>query len=165
MSMQDGTRTRFATILILLLVLVTGSVVGIAADRRLGAGSSEGTEEASAQQDASSGAAGQEAVNDTTPRRRTLIVERVGLSEVQFALVDSIVSDYRRRQRELHDEIEDEIQQAYRPRYRVMLQEVREEIKGVLTPEQRMAYDSLLVDYDRRREEERRADSIAASRG
>ena len=166
MSMQDGARTRFATLLILLLVLATGSVMGVAIDRRLGARS------ASAKEVAAEGSrpsveptGGEEEASERSRNRRGLIVEQVGLTEIQHAQVDSIVSDYRQRMRDLHDEIEQEIQEAYQPRYGTLLAEVRVEIKGVLTPDQRMAYDSLLVDYDRRRQERRRQDSISDSRG
>jgi Spy/CpxP family protein refolding chaperone len=164
MSMQEGTRTRFATVLILLLVLATGSVMGVAIDRRIGAGGGSGAEETSEGSDSLS-TQGDSVEGQSSGNQRRLMVEQVGLSDAQHAQVDSIVAEYRRRTRALHDELDDEIQAAYQPRYRVLLDEVREEIKGVLTPDQRMAYDSLLVDYDRRREERRRADSISDSKG
>jgi hypothetical protein len=167
MSLQEGTRTRFATILILLLVLATGSVMGVAIDRRLGARGAPGEEVGSdvatsdsTQADSTGGEEGQSSGN-----RRRLLVDQVGLSELQQVQVDSIVADYRQRTRALHDELEDEIRAAYQLRYQVLRDEVREELKDVLNLDQRMAYDSLLVDYDRRREERRRQDSIAASRG
>jgi hypothetical protein len=171
MSMEKGTRTRLATILILFLVLATGSVLGIAVDRRLEArGSSEvevspegsGQRSGGEEDDTTSGAR-------SSSNRSSLIVEQVGLSEAQHAQVDSIVSEYRRQMRSLHAEVEEEVEaeirQAYQPRYRVLLSEVRDEVRAVLTEDQRMAYDSLLVEYDRRREERRSQDSISDSRG
>lgn len=163
MSMEQGTRTRLATILILLLILATGAVLGIAADRRLEA-RSQSASEASLQDEA--GQSGEdEAEDEESPRRRRLIVEQVGLSPEQKAQVDSIVAHYRQEMRDLQDELKVELRQAYTPRYRGLLEETREEIRGVLTPDQRMEYDSLLVEHDRRRDQRRDRDSISDSRG
>jgi hypothetical protein len=165
MTIGEGTRTRFATVLILLLVLLTGSIIGIALDRRLGAGALIGAEETSEGRGSAGEGEDSGSDADSTRNRRSLIVEQVGLSDEQQVEIDSIVREYRSRVRELHDEIEEEIQAAYQPRYGVLLEEVRGEIKDVLTPSQRVAYDSLLAEYDRRREERRRADSLSDSRG
>lgn len=163
MSMEQGTRTRLATILILLLILATGAVLGIAADRRLET-RSQSASEASLQDEA--GPSGEEeAEGEESPRRRRLIVEQVGLSPEQKAQVDSIVAHYRQEMRDLQDELQVELRQAYTPRYRGLLEETREEIRGVLTPDQRMEYDSLLVEHDRRRDQRRDRDSISDSRG
>jgi len=163
MSMEQGTRTRLATILILFLILATGAVLGVALDRRIEARSPSASE-ASPQDEA--GPSGEdEAEGEESPRRRHLIVEQVGLSPEQKAQVDSIVAHYRQEMRDLQDELQAELQQAYTPRYRGLLEETREEIKGVLTPDQRMEYDSLLVEHDRRRDERRDRDSISDSRG
>lgn len=163
MSMEQGTRTRLATILILLLILATGAVLGVALDRRIEARSPSASE-ASPQDEA--GPSGEdEAEGEESPRRRRLIVEQVGLSSDQKTQVDSIVARYRQEMRDLHDELQAEWQEAYTPRYRGLLEEVREEIKGVLTSDQRMEYDSLLVEYDRRRDQRRDRDSISDSRG
>ena len=167
MSMEKGTRTRLATILILFLVLATGSVLGIAVDRRLEARGSSGGEVAPEGEGRRSrgGDSVSEGEGRSSSNRSSLLVERVGLSEVQRTQVDSIVSEYRRQMRALHDEIEDEIRQAYQPRFRELLAEVRDELRAVLTTDQRTAYDSLLVEYDRRHEERRSQDSISDSRG
>lgn len=163
MSMEQGTRTRLATILILLLILATGAVLGIAADRRLET-RNQSASEASLQDEA--GPSGEEeAEGEESPRRRRLIVEQVGLSPEQKAQVDSIVAHYRQEMRDLQDELQVELRQAYTPRYRGLLEETREEIRGVLTPDQRMEYDSLLVEHDRRRDQRRDRDSISDSRG
>ena len=89
----------------------------------------------------------------------------MGLSPEQKAQVDSIVAHYRQEMRALQDELQAELRQAYTPRYRGLLEETREEIKSVLTPDQRMEYDSLLVEHDRRRDQRRDRDSISDSRG
>jgi len=86
----------------------------------------------------------------------------VGLSAEQKVQVDSIVNEYRQRVRELQDQLQDELREAYTPRYRELLEQTRTEIKGVLSPDQAVAYDSLLAERDRRREQRR--DSVPGSR-
>lgn len=160
--MEKSTRTRIATILILLLVLATGSVLGVAVDRRLVAGKA-GSETAEAEV----GKEGEREEGEEARRenRRRTIVEQVGLSPEQKVQVDSIVAHYRHRMRELERELENELRQAYLPRYRELVQGTREEIKGLLTPVQRIQYDSLLVEWDRRMEERRNRGSDAEPRG
>jgi len=66
--------------------------------------------------------------------------------------VDSIVGYYRTQMRDLHDEFDE----AYNSRYREIMAKSREEILRILTAEQRVAYDSLLVEMRARREGSRR---------
>ncbi|MGM0668695.1 MAG: hypothetical protein ACQET1_03195 [Gemmatimonadota bacterium] len=165
MGLKRVTRTRLTTILILLLVLVTGSVLGIAVDRRLEARDATGEKVAPGREKDDRQDRPPDAREGPSENRRRLIVEQVSLSEAQHLRVDSIVSHYRQRMRELERELEDELRRAYLPRYRELLEGTREEIKGVLTPAQRMEYDSLLVEYDRRREERRNRDSHSDSSG
>jgi Spy/CpxP family protein refolding chaperone len=167
MSMEKGTRTRFATLLILLLVLATGSVLGIAVDRRLQARgyTTERVRGESSRRSRDSSRSDQQADSSSTRSRRGLLVEQVGLSEAQQTQIDSIVAHYRQRMRELQEELEVELRQAYQPRYRGLLEKTRENIKAVLTPEQGAVYDSILADYDRRREDRHGQDSISDSRG
>lgn len=165
MSLEKATRTRLATVLILLLVLLTGSVLGIALDRRLEsrAVASEGGPSGEATAGERTGRGGEAAT--PSPGRRRLIVEQVGLTDVQKTRVDSIVSHYRQQMRDLQEELQKELETAYTPRYRSLLEETRSEIKGVLTSEQRLVYDSLLAEHDRRRAERRARDSISDSGG
>jgi hypothetical protein len=164
MSIEKGTRTRLTTVLILFLVLLTGAVLGIAADRRL-----EGTVASSESRDGETergrgsegDTQGEEGGGDAA-RQRHLIVEQVGLSTEQKVQVDSIVNEYRQRVRELQDQLQDELREAYTPRYRELLEQTRTEIKGVLSADQAVAYDSLLAERDRRREQRR--DSVPGSR-
>lgn len=165
MQMEQGTRTRLATILILFLVLVAGSVLGIAVDRKVGSGNATAQEMAGGGEDNPTEGDSARSRREGRETGRRLIVEQVGLSEAQKTEVDSIVSHYRQRMRELEDELEDELRRAYLPRYRELMEGTREEIKGVLTPAQRMQYDSLLEEYDRRRQERHNRDSDSDSRG
>ncbi len=165
MSLQPVVKTRLATILILLLVLVSGAVLGIALDRSLeakAAAVANESGEAGNRRSGGTGAGGEEGQNSG---RRRLIVEQVGLSESQKAEVDSIFTHYRQQMRALQDELQSEFQAAFTPRYRGLVEETREQIKGVLDPDQRVVYDSLLVEHDRRRAEQRRErDSVPSSK-
>lgn len=167
MSMEKGTRTRLTTALILFLVLVSGSVLGVAVDRSLEArGAASGARGWGAEARRSDGERrerGEE--GGDASRRRSLIVEQVGLSEGQKARVDSIVGHYRQRMRELQEEVQAELQAAYTPRYRELLEETRWEIKGVLTVGQQAVYDSLLVEHDRRREQRSTRDTLPDPKG
>lgn len=155
MDMEQGTRARLTTALILLLVLATGSVLGVAVDRRLEARNAAAEEVRSDPEAGEGRRPASERRDESSENRRRLIVESVGLTDQQKIRVDSIVSHYRHRMRELQGEIEEEVRRAYFPRYRELLENTREEIKGVLTPAQQVEYDSLLADYDRHRREER----------
>jgi Spy/CpxP family protein refolding chaperone len=168
MSLEKGTRTRLTTVVILFLVLATGFVLGIAVDRRLEARA--GTADARWPGSGGRGpgvdrAGGRGQSADTTTRRRSLLVEQVGLTDVQKEQIDSIVAHYRGKRDALQAQLEADLWEAYMPRSRELLEETREEIKSVLTPEQRTAYDSLLVERDRRREERRSRDSVPDSGG
>ena len=165
MSMEKGTRTRLTTILILLLVLVAGAVLGVAVDRRLeGKAAPSVAGESEMERGGTSGESGEGRGEAGEPsRRRRLIVEQVGLSEDQKTRVDSIVDRYRQEMRDLQEELQAELRAAYTPRYRELLEQTRAEIKGVLSPDQVVAYDSLLAERAQRREQHR--DSVPGSRG
>ncbi len=81
-------------------------------------------------------------------RRRRLIVDDVGLSQVQQAAVDSLVVFHRQRVSDLGAE--------FRPRYGTVFADLREEIKQVLTDDQRVMYDVLLAEHDAERAARRR---------
>ncbi len=152
--LERKARTRLVTALLLLLVLASGFALGLAVERRvLAEGVSTGAESGEEKED--EGEEGERSGEEGASRSRSLIVEQVGLSEAQKARVDSIVGEFRTRMRSLHKEFDE----AYSARYREILEDTRDEIKAVLSPEQRTAYDSLLVEWDRRRAEKRRDDS------
>lgn len=83
--------------------------------------------------------------------RRRLIVDGVGLSAVQKTAIDSLVVFHRQRMSDLDTE--------FQPRYRAVIRNLREEIKQVLTDEQRVMYDELLVERDEERAARRRNES------
>jgi hypothetical protein len=90
-----------------------------------------------------------------------MIVDQVGLSEAQKIQVDSIVGFYRGQMRALHEEFDE----AYSARYRDLNREAREEVRTVLTEEQRVVYDSLQADWQRRREERRQESPSGTDEG
>lgn len=79
--------------------------------------------------------------------RRTPMYERVGLSDAQRVLVDSIVVHYRSDVRELQRES----RESYDQQYMALVEAVRGAIKGVMTAQQRTQYDSILAASDERR--------------
>jgi Spy/CpxP family protein refolding chaperone len=118
---------------VLAVVFASGMLLGLAVDRSLHAGPVGDTV----------------ATTDTARERRQPMYEQVGPSERQMVSIDSIVDEHRVKMKELHAEF----RAAYNPRYQALVEETREAIKGVLTPEQAVAYDSLLEERDRRRAE------------
>jgi Spy/CpxP family protein refolding chaperone len=131
--MEKNARTRVVAALVLAVVFASGALLGLAVDRSLESESAERVEEA----------------DEGERRRRVPMYEQVGPSESQMISIDSIVEEHRARMSSLHAEF----RSAYNPRYQALLEETREAIKGVFTPEQAMAYDSLLKARDRRRAE------------
>ena len=128
-------RTRLATVVVLLAVFGSGLLVGLAADRSLVA--TPAAEAAVA------------AEPEAPAERRVPMYERVGPDAAQKMVIDSIVSEYRVSMKSLHAEF----RAAYNPRYQALVDETRAAIKGVLTPEQAIAYDSLIAERERKRAE------------
>lgn len=137
--MEKAPRTRLITALLLAVVFGTGLVVGLAVDSNLVAGpvAEPAAEEV-----------------ESSERRRVPVYEQVGPNETQMTSIDSIVREYRSGMKLLHREF----REAYDPRYRALIEETREAIKSVFDPEQAMAYDSLLAEFDQRRRERRDQD-------
>ena len=173
MSLERGTRARLATAVVLLLVLGAGVVLGVALDRQLEARGVIGTQDRrpggrQGENDWRRGfdprgrdpARGPREGRDSTHRRPSLVVEQVGLSEDQQARADSIYWLYRDKMRDLHQEFD----QEYNSRFREIMAQSREDMLSILTTEQRVTYDSLLAEWDRRREE-RRQDTIPDAGG
>ncbi len=123
----------------LALLFGSGVVVGFAWDRTA---SADPPEETSSEQSA-----------PEASRSRGRIVDRVGLTVEQDALVDSLVAFHRGRMKALDRD--------FRPRYRAVVNDLREEIMGVLTDEQSALYQTLLDEHDaeRRSRRSRRSDN------
>lgn len=139
MDGSSSKRTRLVTLAVLLLVFVSGLLVGLAVDRTLTAGPpAEEAEEREGRRDRD---------DDDRRRGRRYVIDGVELAPDQRSRVDSIIAFHRQRTKELSEEFEEE----YRPRYRQIVSETREAIKSVLTDEQAAIYDSLLSERARHR--------------
>jgi hypothetical protein len=127
---------------VLLLIFGVGVLAGIAGDRfvqrqasDLLAGVPEGNVEDPARSDRSS---------DGEPSSRDrAIIHRVDLSPDQRMAVDSVLSYYRAQVRGLTDD--------YNSAYWSAVESTRDELREILREDQRVTYDSLLVENDRRR--------------
>lgn len=135
MTMEPFKKARLASLAVLLVVVAAGFLLGVAWDRTRVSTPPESAEEVRDDDDEDRDGRG----------RRSLIVEKVGLSAQQKEQVDSIVAVHRERMEALQEEVA--------PRYRSIIETTRESIKEVLTAEQRSEYDSLLAEHDRRRRE------------
>jgi hypothetical protein len=159
MKLERSAKARVTTAFVLLLVLGTGVTLGVVLERQLEARgvSMEGVRDRGGgrtlpDRDRRLG----EWSRDSSPRRPSLLVEQVGLSEAQKEKVDSIVGYYRVHMRTLHEEFD----AAYMSRYIEILEATRNSIRTVLDEGQRAAYDSLLAEFDARMQQQRRRDSI-----
>ena len=141
--MSQGWRARLATAGVLLLIFGVGALVGIAADRLM-------------QRQAPELLAGEPSVSPEVeqveaspesepsgPSRSRWLIHQVDLTEEQRVTVDSVLSFYRAQVRELTD--------VYNDAYWSAVQATRDELRLILAEEQRVRYDSLLVENDRRR--------------
>jgi hypothetical protein len=143
--MTQGWRARLATAGVLALVFGVGALAGIAGDRMLERRTSDllagvpptptEVEEVEADEPA-------EPEVSSAPRSRWLI-HQVDLTESQRVAVDSVLTFYRAQVRELTD--------VYNDAYWSAVQSTRDELRSILEEEQRVRYDSLLVENDRRR--------------
>lgn len=151
--MNEATRTRAATLALLLLVFGVGVLAGVAGDRLLAGDSTEllaGPAEAVSEPRAD-GERRAEAGDDTArgedeegeERRGRALIHRVDLTDYQRVTVDSVLAYYRRHVRELTD--------TYNDAYWTAVEQTRDALRNILDEEQRIRYDSLLAENDRRR--------------
>jgi len=169
MTLERSTRARLTTALVLLLVLGSGVVLGVALDRRIEARDVAGEE--GRRPDGRMGMDGRTRgfdprsrdssrdpaqARDSSSHRPHMIIDQVGLSDAQKEKVDSIVGYFRGQMRALHTEFDE----AYSSRYLELNRMAREEVRAVLSEAQKTAYDSLQAAWMQRRQE-RRQDSIS----
>lgn len=146
--MSAALRARLVTGGILALVFGSGVLAGVAGDRLLGgdpvellAGPSPRSTELPV--DVAGGSEDEATDPDAPERRRSALIHRVDLSEGQRVSVDSVLSYYRAHVRSLTD--------TYDAAYWEAVQRTREELRAILNEEQRVRYDALLAENDRRR--------------
>ncbi len=161
--MNQTLRVRLAATGVLVLVLVTGFLLGVAWDRTeeartLDTAASELSTASSSQDqppvvdlsedeglDEAEGRDDEDRIRDGRGRR-PLIVHGVGITEEQEREAYELVDQHRERWRALSQQMEEE----YDPRFRALQLRVRESIRDLLSPEQALRYDSLLEAHDRR---------------
>jgi hypothetical protein len=136
--MENGSRTRLVTVMIIAVIFSTGLLVGLAADSSLQATPVDDVVAESTDKDA----------EEARPRR-TPMYEQVGPTEEQGVLISQVLRANGQRMKALHEEFDS----AYQPRYRALIQETRRLILGVFTPEQAVEYQGYLDAYDVRRAE------------
>ena len=145
--MEQSSRTRLITALVLLAVFMSGALVGAAADGSLLAGPASGLDaEAAAKKESS---------------RRPPMYEQVGPDDQQSAAIATIVQEHRSRMDALHAEF----RELYNPRYQSIVHDSREAIKAVFTAEQAAEYQLLLDERDQRRAGEEAEQDGPRSRG
>ena len=137
MIAESAFKAKMVAATALILLFGSGVVVGLAWDQTANANTPEEVR--------------RDTRGERDGRRRRMIVDNVGLSTVQKAAVDSLVSFHRRRMSDLDAE--------FQPRYRTLIADLREEIKLVLTDDQRVRYDVLLAEHDAERNARRRNNS------
>ena len=128
MISQSAFKAKMVAATALILLFGSGVAVGLAWDQTANASTPD-----EVRRDARSERGG---------ARHPMIVDRVGLSVVQKATVDSLVSFHRQRMSDLNTD--------FRPRYRAVIGDLTMEIRQVLTDDQRARYDVLLAEYGER---------------
>lgn len=73
--------------------------------------------------------------------RRRWVIDEIGLPPETGAQAGEIIRHFRTRMRTL----DQEFQEAYRPRHAEIVRRTRDSIRSILTPDQVLAYDSLLT--------------------
>jgi hypothetical protein len=134
MIRESALKAKTVAATALILLFGSGVVVGLALDQVANANTLEEVR--------------RDTRGERDGRRRQMIVDKVGLSTVQKASLDSLVSFHRQRMSDLDKE--------FQPRYRTLIADLREEIKLVLTDDQRERYDVLLAERDAERTARRR---------
>ena len=152
--MEAFQRTRLLTVVVLAVVFGSGALLGKTWDSLR-----SGPEEVVVTDQVSGDEQAERQEGEERPRRRNMY-EQVGqLSAAQRAQIDSVVGAHGFELRGAYREFrrqDDELREDYNEAARAIFLRTREGIKQVMTPAQAMVYDSLLTDFDRRREERRR---------
>jgi hypothetical protein len=139
--MSPDWRARLATLGVIVTVFAAGVVSGVAGDRMLASDAPDlearvpdrdGDEDRDRDDD-----------RDEDRSESGWVILRVPLSDDQRAQVDSVLAFYRAQVHELTD--------TYNDAYWSTVQSTREELRGILREDQRIHYDSLLAERDRRR--------------
>ena len=135
---QSAFKPKMVAAVALVFLFGSGVVVGLAWDE---------TASASTPEEARTGErSGRSERGERT--RRPMIIDRVGLSDVQKATIDSLYYFHGQRLSDLNTE--------FRPRFYAVMSDSREEMRQVLTDDQRATYDALVLEHTTRRTTRRR---------
>ena len=137
MIVRSAFKAKTVAATALILLFGSGVVVGLAWDQTANASTPEEVRG--------------DARSERERAHHPMIVDRVGLSVVQKATVDSLVSFHRQRMSDLNTD--------FRTRYRAVIGDLRVEIRQVLTDDQRLKYDTLLAEYEEEHAARRRNNS------
>ncbi|CAN5736057.1 hypothetical protein BH23GEM11_BH23GEM11_15660 [soil metagenome] len=140
--MTPGRRARLATLAVLLLVFGVGVLAGIAGDRFVQRQATD-LMAVTAPTEGETVVTPEDPSEEESSTRDRWIIHRVDLSSDQRMAVDSILGYYRAQVRGLTDD--------YNDAYWSAVESTRDELREILREEQRITYDSLLVENDRRR--------------
>ncbi len=136
--MDQPSRTRLTTVILLVAVFGTGVLIGFAADTEATAQVTEVSVERLPADSTS---------EEEDPPRRRRLYDELSPNEIQLGLIDSIVSVHRARTNELDEEMRTQLSAGFRE----ILLETRDAIKSVFTAEQAAEYQRILDEYDARR--------------
>ncbi len=128
MISQSAFKAKMVAATALILLFGSGVAVGLAWDQTANASTPDEVR--------------RDARSERGRARHPMIVDRVGLSVVQKATVDSLYFFYGQRLSDLNTD--------FRPRYRAVIGDLTMEIRQVLTDDQRARYDVLLAEYGER---------------
>ncbi len=133
-------QTKALTALVIAVVFGAGLAVGFAMDRTAVANPAPATSTVTASP-----------ADEVEEPRRTPMYEKVGPTEEQKVLLDSIVVEYRERLRAIREASD----RAYQSQFQALVGATRLEIKEIFTAEQAARYDSLVAEYERTRAKQR----------
>jgi len=146
--MEQGSRTRLVTAVILAAVFASGVLLGLAADSSLSAEAPPASTVVERESADDTGA--DSAEPDEPEAERRYIYHQVDPNEEQLARIGSIVAEWRAR-REAFDE---ESRTRWEEGRRAFVLETRNAIKAALSPEQAAEYQRLLDEWEAERSDE-----------
>ena len=126
MMAESAFKAKLVAATALVFLFGSGMVVGLAWDQTASASTPTETRR------------GERSERERT--RRPMTIDRVGLSAVQKATVDSLYFFYGQRLSDLNTD--------FQPRFGAVMSDFRAELRQILTEDQRVTYDSLVLEHE-----------------
>lgn len=126
MMAESALKAKLVAATALVFLFGSGVVVGLAWDQTASASTPTETR------------GGERSERERT--RHPMTIDRVGLSAVQKATVDSLYFFYGQRLSDLNTD--------FQPRFRAVMSDFRVELRQILTEDQRVTYDSLVLERE-----------------